>query len=300
MKVNFWVLIAVLGSGVGMGWMLRNSPAEPAAEAEAVKAKTGRPAVAEAPARVSRDGEEKAPAKTERPERESRGRALAAGNELPPEAKEAMENMKRQMEESRTRKIDERVAVLKNRLKLTPDQEAKVRALFEEPSKSGASGTVSVNGMDLGPIVTSSRQGLGKEDEEKIAALLTADQQNEFTAFQDEQKENRLEIAKNGEMSQLQRQLTLTPEQKDRAFDALGDVLAKEAEQGGDRFSREGQDAAKQARLDALRPILTPEQMAIYESSRPGPSFELGAGAGAEVISIGVPAISIGSKKETP
>ena len=97
--------------------------------------------------------------------------------------------------------------------------------------------------------------------------MLSPEQQDEFAAFQQDQRENRVEIATNREMAQLQQQLTLTPEQKDQAFQALGDIARKEAENSQKGFDPAAMDAAKQARIDALRPILTPEQMKAYESN---------------------------------
>jgi hypothetical protein len=76
-----------------------------------------------------------------------------------------------------------------------------------------------------------------------------------------------VEIATNREMAQLQQQLTLTPEQKDQAFQALGDIARMEAENPRKGFDPTAIEAAKQARMDALRPILTPEQMKAYESN---------------------------------
>ena len=43
--------------------------------------------------------------------------------------------------------------------------------------------------------------------------------------------------------------------------------MRNETEQSGNRFDPDAMEAARQTRLDALRPILTPEQLKVYESN---------------------------------
>ena len=198
--------------------------------------------------------------------------------EMPPEMKEVFAKVEEQRKEARARKIDERLAALKSRLNLTSEQEAKVRALLENSPEMGLGGlpffasNVSPDGKGGaisigGAVAVGDKNSSGGNFDEQLAALLSPEQQDEFAAFQQDQRENRVEIATNREMAQLQQQLTLTPEQKDQAFQALGDIARKEAENSQKGFDPAAMDAAKQARIDALRPILTPEQMKAYESN---------------------------------
>ena len=198
---------------------------------------------------------------------------------MPPEMKEVFAKMEEERKVAQDRKIDERLAALKSRLKLTPDQEAKVRALLESSPEMGLGGLPFFKSMKTssdgksGGVALGAAASVGGDPanaaklDDQIAALLSPDQQEDFTAFQQEQRENKVEIATNREMAQLQQQLTLTPEQKDQAFQALGDSARKEAENPQKGFDPAAIEAAKQARMDALRPILTPEQMKSYESN---------------------------------
>ncbi|WP_386780342.1 hypothetical protein [Luteolibacter ambystomatis] len=195
--------------------------------------------------------------------------------------KEIMEKMKQAQEEKRARKIDERLAALKSRLGLTDEQAAKVRALLEKESGNDDIGAV-LSG-DASAVNVTSLLGEGDKASQsatdaKIAEVLTPEQQAKFKAFQQERKENRIEIATNREMTRLQQGLTLTPEQKDRAYQALGDLAQREEEQpASNGFDPQAMVDKQQARRDALRPILTPEQMKAYESMPMTSSFESGA-----------------------
>ena len=52
----------------------------------------------------------------------------------------------------------------------------------------------------------------------------------------------------------------------------MGDIAREEAENPQNGFDPAAMEAAKQDRIEALRPILTPEQMKAYESN-PAMSF---------------------------
>lgn len=300
MKTQLGFLAVGLGVGVAAGFMMGSSSSPAPLPAQAAT-KTDRPADASAkPATAI--AEEKRATKRERPEQPDKPGepkvmrfSSSEGGEMPPEMKEMMAKMEEQRKEARARRIDERLAALKSRLNLTPDQEAKVRALLEAaPDMQGLANDIhfSVNGKSGGLVTAGAALGGGNANggklDDQLAALLSSEQQDEFAAFQQEQRENRAEIATNREMSQLQQQLTLTPEQKDQAFQALGDIARNEAENPQNGFDPAAREAAMQARKDALRPILTPEQMKAYESN-PMMSF------GAPEVSI----ITVGSANES-
>ena len=288
MKTQFGFLAVGLGIGMGIGWMM-GSNSSPVAPPVAAATKSDRPAIASDASTVVGPDEKRAtkrerPAAGDKPDQPKvMSFSSSSGGEMTPEMKAIFAKMEEQRKEARIRRIDERLAALKTRLNLTPDQEAKLRALLENSPEMGLGGlpfmttNVSRDGkggaVSIGAgVATSSDNANGANFEEQLAALLSPEQRDEFTTFQQEQRENRVEIATNREMAQLQQQLTLTPEQKDQAFQALGDIARKEAENPQRGFDPAAMEAAKQARTDALRPILTPEQMKAYESN-PATSF---------------------------
>lgn len=312
MKTRLGFLAAGLGIGMAVGWMI-GSGSSSTSPPVAAATKTDRPAVvSDRPAGAGGEGKKPAtkrerPAAADQPDKPKvMTFSSSPGGGMPPEMKEMFAKMEEQRKEARARKIDERLAALKSRLKLTPDQETEVRALLEaspdmdrgaglldavKMAVDGSSGVISATGA-TGATVGGS-EATGESFDRQLQALLSPEQQGDFVAFQQEQHENRVEIATNREMTRLQQQLTLTPEQKDQAFQALGNIARAEADQPGNRFDPAAIEAAKQARLNALRPILTPEQLKAYEIS-PTTSFGIPEvtvmPGGAEIRSIVSPA----------
>lgn len=195
-------------------------------------------------------------------------KVMESGAEMEPHVKEIMEKMQQQMKEKKARSVEERLAALKARLNLTPDQEAKVKELLEKSSvgEDGMTRILSAGGKG-GALNLNMGNDNPKAVDEQIAALLNTQQKEAYNVFQQEQAENRAEISANREMAQLQQQLTLSPEQKDRAFQVLGNLARNEDTQGGNVFDPEKMQAKRKARLEALRPILTSEQMKVYENN---------------------------------
>jgi len=275
MKPSF-IFISGLAIGILCGWAgaMKSAPARAGAEPNT--------AVAVRPAPSTSMAANHAPPlsgptelKAERPSRP--GLAPKAkvfqlgGGESTPEMQEINEKIRKQMEDKKTRKIDERLAALRSRLGLTDEQAAKVRALLD--AKNPDAPAVAISG-DVGPLNVEDLISGGtptkaqrETTDTKIAGLLTPDQQEKFQSFQQEQRDNRVEIATNREMTGLQKSLTLTPEQKDQAYQALGQLAQQDEDQAGsDSFDPAVLAARKKARIDALHPILTPEQMRAYEA----------------------------------
>lgn len=191
--------------------------------------------------------------------------------------KELEARMKQQMEERRVKKLDERVAAYKGRLNLSDAQAAKIRELLDgSPEAGGPKVDVAGEGFSINePGLEGAKERSAKDA--KIAGLLTPEQQQAYDGFKQEQRENRIELATNNDLMNLQRELTLTPEQKDKAFQALRDVAQNEDEMGGSIFDPQVIKSKMEARRNALRPILTPEQMKAYESN---PMVNIGGGSG--------------------
>ncbi|BCU76211.1 hypothetical protein [Luteolibacter sp. LG18] len=267
MKVPF-VFVAGLGLGVLCGWAgASRGPCHDSVEGSAqAGAPAPKPALAASAAIETPDARSERPARPPKPEKPDKPivRTFSSTDgEQTPEMKEIMERMKQAQQEKRARKVDERLAALKSRLGLTDEQAAKVRAVLEhgEDGGDGAGDTI-----DVAKLLNGESKDERDAADGKLAGLLTPDQQAKFQAFQQEQKENRIEIATNREMTRLQQGLTLTAEQKDRAYQALGELAQREDDQPATKgIDPQQMMARQQARRDALSPILTPEQMKAYE-----------------------------------
>jgi RNA polymerase sigma factor (sigma-70 family) len=172
-------------------------------------------------------------------------------------------------------KIEEKLAVLRNRLSLTPEQEAKIAKALEYGKSK----------MKISPpnvIVTGATPEDQKKMEDTIIASLTDEQQKEYESFRAEEKANALEAVANRELSRLQSMTTLSAEQKDQAFAAFSEIASRESDlpvldPGKDAEAiKEAVAHRWAARQEALSGILTPEQMAIYQQH--GNPFARGTG----------------------
>jgi Spy/CpxP family protein refolding chaperone len=165
-------------------------------------------------------------------------------------------------------KIKEKLAAMKKRLSLTPEQEEKIRGILEaaQPKvRTAADGSMMLKlGQDAGEK---------QKTAEAIAAVLNDEQKEGYSSFRQEETANAAEAVANRELSQLQSATTLSAEQKDAAFAALSKIALEEQSQslpdpGGDPSVVEAAMAARwNARQEALSGILTPEQQAVYQQS---------------------------------
>ncbi|MES2470035.1 MAG: sigma-70 family RNA polymerase sigma factor [Verrucomicrobiota bacterium] len=172
-------------------------------------------------------------------------------------------------------KVKEKLAVLGKRLSLTPEQETRIAQALEYGQSK----------MKVSPpnvMVTKATPEDVKRMDDAISASLTAGQQEEYESFLAEEKANALEAVANRELSNLQSMTTLSPEQKDQAFAAFSEIASRESMLPVLDPAKEA-DAIQEAvaarwadRQDALKAILTPEQMALYQQA--GNPFGRGTG----------------------
>ena len=219
-----------------------------------------------------------------------------------PEIVKRQERMKKQMQDKQKLKLDERVSVLRARLGLNDQQAAAIRELLEKnPSGPQAMMMQAMSGEkvdEAGMMLAMLRPGeKATELTGKITELLTPEQQQAYTAFRHEQRTNEVEVKANKELARLQSSLTLSQEQKDKAFGVLSGLadeeydnpvspmaglMAQQMKQapGGagmkelEAHKAEIQAAAdlsaqrRQQRVEAMRDILSPEQFSLYEDQQ--------------------------------
>jgi hypothetical protein len=154
---------------------------------------------------------------------------------------------KKALIEKRQIRIDEHLEVLTTRLDLSEAQAVAARACLDLP--------LPASGPPPDELVTA-------ESEAKIAALLDPGQRESYAAFQEEQRENRIEVLANREMLGIQEKLTLTTDQKTRVYTAF----AKQASLEDRNQDKDAMVAGRNEMRATLRDIFTPEQMAAYEA----------------------------------
>jgi gas vesicle protein len=219
-----------------------------------------------------------------------------------PEIVQRQERMKKQMQDKQKLKLDERMAVLRARLGLNDRQAAAVRELLEKnPSGPQSLMMQAMAGeeMDEKAMLQSILRPGEKAAEltADITALLTPEQQQAYAEFRQEQRANEVEVKTNKELARLQSSLTLTPEQKDKAFTVLSTLAdqeydnpvspmvglmaqqmemrpdapdMKELEPHKEELKAAAALAAerRQQRVEAMRGILSPEQFSLHEDQQ--------------------------------
>lgn len=170
---------------------------------------------------------------------------------------------------SATRKqLDGKLAALKTRLKLTDSQVSELNAAIQRDVDSSAKhNPFQPGGQPVSPdAAASSEPGF----EETLSKTLTPEQQQEYKTYQAEEKSSQIEMMANMELMQLQTTVSLSEEQKDKAFQAFSQEAQRTSDPqsyqtGGTIDTNTIIDQQMQRKKEALRGILTPEQFAIYE-----------------------------------
>lgn len=194
---------------------------------------------------------------------------LDEDDEDSPEMAEIRETMTKELLARKQRRIDERLAALKTRLNLDEAQAAKVRVILEAGDEEDDMVSKAIAGESTLPPAPGEATKKRIELEDQIGSLLKPGQATAFTEFRQEQRENRIEVATGQEMTRLQQSLTLSPTQKDQVYQALATIASAEEESGNAGITIDPAQikARRQARLEALKPILTPDQYHAYERS---------------------------------
>ena len=154
------------------------------------------------------------------------------GEETNPEAEAAMNNWSKIMKDKQKAKSDARIAVLVDKLNLTPAQEAQLRAAMEkqleamgnifDPSAGGGAKSP----KDIASLLT----GDGLDD--TLSDILTPEQEGEYDALKKRERDNKIEASALKNLAKLSF-LDMSQEQKDAAYD----ILYSQAETSVDKKS---------------------------------------------------------------
>lgn len=161
--------------------------------------------------------------------------------------------------------LDAKLANLKTRLKLTDSQIGELNAAIQREVDTSAK-----TSFDGQPVITNAVGSTGPGFEETLKKTLTPEQQQEYKSYQAEEKSNQIEMVANAELMQLQMAVSLSEEQKDKAFQAFSQEAQRMTDPrsyqaGGTMDPSALIDQQMQHKKEALRGILTPEQFSIYE-----------------------------------
>lgn len=203
-------------------------------------------------------------------------KVISSGSALDPKVQEVMkgvrESMQKRNEERLNARVDERLASLKTKLGLSDEQLEAMRPLVgkmltdggNEMIFSGANGSFSVEAMQEKRKELAAAKAAA---EAALIASLNPSQRAAYDAWKSEESANKIEGRANSELASLQSQLSLSPEQKDLAFAAFSKLASESSSSENALDNPMGFIAARKAKLEALRPILTPEQLSVYEKT---------------------------------
>lgn len=147
---------------------------------------------------------------------------------------------------------------LKSTLGLTDDQ----MALLED----GLAGYRETQ-PDLQPLIGLSALREDGAMRRILDPLLSPDQQERLDGYIEDQRANQIEIIANAQLMQLQSMLSLSDEQKDQAFASFARIAEDRVDNppaAGDGPGP-GPAAFFEQNVEAMREVLTPEQMEIYQ-----------------------------------
>lgn len=207
--------------------------------------------------------------KTDAPAAENRPPALSAEDEARRKEFETRMTALRD-KESQTRR-QAKIALLRTRLNLTPEQEQMVTDAFQ---KAHDLRTSLREGFKPGePPDFAKMQQMMKSDvtaAEEIRAQLSPEQQAEYDAVRQEERADRAEEQTNRQIAEWQQYLKMSTEQKDAVFQALSELsMANDMELQPDAKDFEEMQARmkanQEAQREALSQVLDEAQLATFD-----------------------------------
>lgn len=169
------------------------------------------------------------------------------------------------------RKIDEEVVRLTEILGLTENQQAAVRdALNKKVSDQKAAGVRLMTGKaSVADLIASDEHNFASVDS-ALETVLDAEQLQAYQGVQEEREVKRIETKTDKELEDLAGATGLSDEQKDAAWQVLADINTEEKpgavpEDTSPEDLLEFVDGSIDKRLEGLTPILTEEQLQVYQ-----------------------------------
>ena len=174
-------------------------------------------------------------------------------------------SMSKLMDVMLDQQVDSKMATLKARLNLSPDQEVSIRELLLTQSKAGsdmAQQIFSGKGVNTNLFA----QAGTMTSENQIKALLTPEQATAYDAVQKEEQSSNARLMANAELLQLQSVLQLNEDQQDKVFAVLADQAQTQfLDPSPNPGAAPDFQGMLQRKVDALRPLLTPDQLERYQ-----------------------------------
>ena len=164
-----------------------------------------------------------------------------------------------------------KISRMKARLRLTSEQEQAIRESMNAATKKALAATQKIYSGEAMPDEVNDLSSSDESGMQPIDEVLTPEQRTEYQALQKEEFQNAARVAASAEMMQLQDSLGLTQQQQDNVFSALYQQsvdpvsgLAANPVAAGINDPAAALQQAVDRKVEALRPILTSEQLKTY------------------------------------
>jgi hypothetical protein len=174
--------------------------------------------------------------------------------------------MGRMMKAVAAQQVEGKLAALKARLNLTPEQEAAIRGILSTQAEKksemaqrmfGGGGSLTNDAAQAGQYAQTTN--------DQIKAVLTPEQATAYDAFESEEQVQNSRLMANLELTQIQPLLHLDEAQQDKVFSALaGQYQTQLAERQTNAGAASNFRGEMDSKAEALRPVLTPEQFEGY------------------------------------
>jgi len=159
--------------------------------------------------------------------------------------------------------VEGKMAGLKAKLNLTPEQETAIQAIL---GKEMSKGMEVLEKLTKGELSEAEMEKLTKDFEaserDQIAALLTPEQKKAYEEYEKEEKARTARLTANSELEEMQSRLQLTDEQQDKVFAVLYNFAQSDSENDSGSIDDHRKQADK--KKEALRGVLTPDQLERY------------------------------------
>jgi hypothetical protein len=159
---------------------------------------------------------------------------------------------------------EQRLAMLKARLHLTPEQEAEVKAAMDEEGKLADDMAAKFMAGEKVDMKAAGDLRNMKSVDQALDTVLTPDQKTAYQQMKTDEKNSAAEMSASVEMNQVSPMLGLNDTQKDQVESALYQVQLQPPDPGAASNPVAVAEAREKAKEDALAKILTPDQLATY------------------------------------
>ena len=184
------------------------------------------------------------------------------------EDSESGKAMKGMMEAAMKQQVEGKLGRMKDKLNLSGDQEAQIRAILEQQIGAGSAMAQKMLSGKLSKEEMADASKQAGDPESQIKALLSPEQQTAYTELQQEEQHNNARLMANSELLQMQGALGLSQEQQDKVFQAIYNQTEQQlagAAGGADAKAFNPQTMMDQ-KLAALKGVLTDEQFTRYKA----------------------------------